>query len=218
MVSDFHTHSLASDGVLSGIELLRRAQVKQYVNIAITDHVGAGALERVIFEVAKDCILAREHYSLNAIVGVELTHVPPSAINDLAREAKALGAQLVLVHGETIVEPVAAGTNRAAVDSPYVDILAHPGLITLDDARVAAQNGVFLEISARRGHSLSNGHVAKVAYETGARLLLGSDAHGPGDLLSDAYADLVAFSAGIDEAGVRKLRDENPNLLLERIG
>ena len=35
----------------------------------------------------------------------------------------------VVVHGETLVEPVEPGTNRAAVSCPEVDILAHPGCL-----------------------------------------------------------------------------------------
>jgi len=90
---------------------------------------------------------------------------------------KTLGAKLVVVHGETIVEPVEPGTNASALISPYVDILAHPGLLTLDEARQAASHDVYLEVSARRGHSLTNGHIIKRGYATGASLILNSDAH-----------------------------------------
>ena len=67
-------------------------------------------------------------------------------------------ADLVVVHGETMAEPVVKGTNRAAVDCEFVDVLAHPGFITLDEARIATANGVHLELTSRRGHSLTNGH------------------------------------------------------------
>ena len=36
---DFHTHTFLSDGVLSPIELIRRALVRGYKAMAITDHV-----------------------------------------------------------------------------------------------------------------------------------------------------------------------------------
>ena len=38
-VYDFHTHTFLSDGVLSPMELIRRAHDKGYAAIAITDHV-----------------------------------------------------------------------------------------------------------------------------------------------------------------------------------
>ena len=74
-----------------------------------------------------------------------------------------MGARVVNVHGETVMEPVEPGPTLAAVSSANVDILAHPGLITPGDAAIAASNGVFLEVSARRGHGLANGHVVKTA-------------------------------------------------------
>ena len=52
-----------------------------------------------------------------------------SLIAPLSCRARALGAQIVLVHGETIVEPVPPGTNHQAIEAG-VDILAHPGLIS----------------------------------------------------------------------------------------
>lgn len=199
MVYDFHTHSALSDGSLSPIELIRRAQVRNYTAIAITDHVGVGYLERIIKEIAEDCALAREHWNIIAIPGVELTHIPPAAICEAAKRAKELGAWLVVVHGESIIEPVEKGTNSAALRCTYVDILAHPGLLTLEEAELAAANGIFLEISARKGHSLTNGHIAQLARLTGAKLLLNSDAHSPSDLLYPDLVHQIAQGAGLNE-------------------
>ena len=89
----------------------------------------------------------------------------------MAQKAKQLGAWIVVVHGETIVEPVEKGTNLAALNSPDVDILAHPGMLSPEEARLAAANHIFLEISARKGHSLTNGHVAKLGLKAGAKML-----------------------------------------------
>jgi putative hydrolase len=122
------------------------------------------------------------------------------------------------VHGETIVEPVEPGTNRAAICSDYVDILAHPGLIQLEDAYLAAQRGVYLEVSARRGHSLANGHVAKMAAQAGATTVLDSDAHEPGDLLTPEFAHRVVLGAGIEEQQVHTIMRENPQKLLQKLG
>ena len=87
----------------------------------------------------------------------------PTEIDGLARQAKADGAALVVVHGETPVEPVAPGTNRAACISAFVDVLAHPGMIAMEDARAAADRGIALELTARGGHNRTNGHVARTA-------------------------------------------------------
>lgn len=161
--------------------------------------------------------MACDHWNIRAIPGVELTHVPAAAIAEAAAMAKKLGAQIVVVHGETLVEPVEPGTNMAAVQSRDVDILAHPGLISREEAVLAKANGIFLEISARKGHSLCNGHVARISKESGAMLLLDSDAHASGDLLTSDFARNIARGAGLDEEAVHQMLELNPTSLLNRL-
>ena len=71
------------------------------------------------------------------------------------------------MHGESPVEPVIEGTNRAGIEAG-ADILAHPGNITEEDARLAAEKGVYLEITARAGHSETNQHVICNGPENGS--------------------------------------------------
>ncbi len=215
---DFHTHTFLSDGVLAPIELIRRAQVVGYRGMAITDHVGPGNLEYVVSTLVTDCRAATSRWDILVLPGVEITHAPTEDIDMLATEAKAMGARVINVHGETIVEPTPPGTNLAAVSSADVDILAHPGLITLEVASIAAKNGVFLEVSGRKGHSYANGHVVRVAREAGARMVLDSDAHAPDDLLTDDFALEVAIGAGLSEADARALLSDGPRQVLERVG
>lgn len=217
MLYDFHTHTFHSDGVLSPIELIRRAFVSGYAAIAIADHVGIGSLARVIKEVSDDCALARAYWNILAIPGVELTHLPPESISEIAQKAKELGAWLVVAHGETLTEPVAKGTNLAAIQSPYVDILAHPGSITSEEASLAAQKGVFIELSARRGHATANPHVALVCQKTQAKLLVNSDAHDEDDLLTSTSVKAILNQAGIADQHHQQILNHNPLLLLERV-
>jgi histidinol phosphatase-like PHP family hydrolase len=215
---DFHTHTFLSDGALAPIELVRRAQVIGYRGMAITDHVGPGNLEYVVRTLTVDCKAATSRWDILVLPGVEITHAPKEDIDMLAAEAKKMGARVVNVHGETIVEPVEPGTNMAAVSSGHVDILAHPGLVTHEVASIAAANGVFLEVSGRRGHSYANGHVVRVAREAGARMVLDSDAHQPGDLLTDEFALEVAMGAGLSRAEAEALLSDGPRQVLERVG
>ena len=214
---DFHTHTFLSDGVLSPIELIRRAIVVGYQTMAITDHVGPGNLEYVLSTLKKDCEMAEKRWDIKVFTGVEITHTPIEDIDLLAKDARALGAQVVNVHGETIMEPVVSGTNLAAVSSQYVDILAHPGLITLDEASLAAENGVFLEISGRKGHGLANGHVANIARKTGATLILDSDAHEPDDLMTQEYAEKVAIGSGLNDKEKETILSQSPLTLIHRV-
>jgi len=217
MVYDFHTHTLLSDGELSPIELIRRAIVNNYRAIALTDHAAISELPRIIQETAEACALARSHWDILAIPGIELTHVPVGAIAEAAKKAKELGAWIVVVHGETIVESVEKGTNLAALHSPHVDILAHPGLLSLTEAQLAAANGIFLEISARKGHCLTNGHVASLAQQAGAKLLLNSDAHNEHDLLTTSLANAIAHGAGLDDTACRQVLSLNPRALIKKL-
>ena len=214
---DFHTHTFLSDGELSPVELIRRASEKGYRGIALTDHVGVGSLERLIREIVEDCRIAREHWDIAAIPGVELTHLPARTIAQAAKRAKELGAWIVVVHGETVVEPVEKGTNLAAVRSPDVDILAHPGLITMEEARLAASNGVFIEVSARKSHSLTNGHVVKTALAAGCKMLLDSDAHDSPDLLSPELATAILLGSGLGEKESKEVLAANPSILLKKL-
>jgi putative hydrolase len=213
---DLHTHCFFSDGVLLPSEQLRRAVAKGYAAIAITDHADASNMEDLLRHLLRFAEDQGEDFPLVFLPGIELTHVAPRSVAPLARRAKALGAALVVVHGETIVEPVASGTNTAAVSCPEVDILAHPGMITLEEAREAAANGVCLEISSRGGHSLANGHVAQVAGKAGARLVVNTDTHTPGDMIDQEMARLVARAAGLGPAEVEAATVGNPQAVVER--
>jgi putative hydrolase len=196
---DLHTHTLYSDGELLPTELWRRAQVLGYRFLGVTDHVDASNFEMVFNR------LQAAAQSLNGgappylIPGLEFTHLPPALIGPLAAAARALGVPLIVVHGESLAEPVAPGTNRAALEAD-INILAHPGLITKEEAALAKERGIFLEISARKGHSLANGHVAKTARETGASLILDTDAHSPGDLITRQQAERILMGAGLSAA------------------
>ncbi|MDY6932060.1 MAG: histidinol phosphate phosphatase domain-containing protein [Halobacteriota archaeon] len=214
---DFHTHTIFSDGELIPSELVRRAFVIGYSGIALTDHVDFSNLDHVQSSVRKAKVL-QEDLDMFVIVGVEITHVPPSRISELARRAKKAGAEIVVVHGETVCEPVASGTNRAALESPDVDILAHPGIITIEEAELARENGIFLEITSRKGHNTTNGHVVKVAREAGASLIVNTDSHSPDDLITDGFALKVAIGAGLYEEDAEVVLRKNPLELKERIG
>lgn len=217
MLFDFHTHTMHSDGELLPIELMRRAIVRGYRGIAITDHASAGNLASALALAIAECRLAEDHWDLRAIPGVELTHLPPAAISETAAEARRRGAELIVVHGETPAEPVPPGTNLAALRCPDVDILAHPGPLDIELAALAARSGIFLELSARRGHCLGNGAVAAVARQAGALLLVNSDTHSPDDILTETFARTVALGAGLSEEEAEAALVANPQQLLEKI-
>ena len=195
---DYHTHTLISDGAFIPAESARRAEMAGYRLLGFSDHSDCATLARQMPMIV-DASRAenRSRSGLTALPGTELTHVRPCQIGEMVRLARELGASYVIVHGETLAEPVAPGTNLAAIEAG-ADILAHPGLISPDEVRLAAERGVMLEISGKRGHSLANGHVAKLALRLGARLIFGSDAHTVGDMPTRDFAERICLASGLD--------------------
>lgn len=212
---DLHTHTFFSDGALIPSEHVRRVEELGYTAVAITDHADASNIHLLLPNLIR---VARELNTVNRtrlLVGVELTHVPPQQIAQLAAESRSLGAQIIVVHGETPVEPVAPGTNRAALEAD-IDILAHPGFITEEEAALAAQKNILLELSGRAGHSLTNGHVAQMARRTGAPLAINADAHAPRDFLTAAMAESVGLGAGLSREEYLQVRHNMGALVARR--
>lgn len=205
---DVHCHSLFSDGELLPSELVRRLEVKGYDAVAISDHADESNFDLIIERISRAALEINRFSATKLIAGIELTHVHPERIAPLVEKARGLGAKVVVCHGETLVEPVIPGTNRAAIEAG-VDVLAHPGLLSEEDARLAADKGVRLELSARKGHGLTNGHVCRLAKRVGARLIVNSDAHAPGDFMTAQFARMVAQGAGLSAAEAEEIFSEN---------
>ena len=195
---DLHTHTFFSDGELIPSELIRRAEFVGYKAIAITDHADTSNFDFLISRSIRVCSDINKRKEIKAIPGIEITHVHPDDFESVAAEARKQGAKIIVVHGETITEPVMPGTNKKALMSD-IDILAHPGLISDDEAELAAEKGIYLEITARKGHSITNGHVAALAKKHGAKMVINTDSHSPSDLITLEYARKVILGAGLNE-------------------
>ena len=215
MRADLHTHSIFSDGELIPAELVRRAVALGHDAIAITDHVDMTNVEFVVRNVVKAAELTSDE--IQVIPGVEITHVPPSKMDKVIAEAKRLGAQIVVVHGETVTEPVAKGTDMAAVMNPEVDVLGHPGFITEEEAQIAVDNDVILEVTGRAGHNITNGHVVNMARRVGAKMVIDSDTHAPENLMDEAAALTVALGAGMTEEEAELALHVTPYEAIRRI-
>ena len=193
---ELHTHTIFSDGELTPSELVRRAMVAGHDAIAITDHVDITNVDIVVPAIVKATELANDY--IKTIPGVEITHVPPKQMAKVIKRARELGALWIVVHGETPGEPVMSGTNLAAVTNPEVDLLAHPGFITEKEMQSAADNGIFIEVTGRSWHNITNGHVVGLARAMKAKMIVNSDAHGHNDLMDEAKAMKVALGAGMN--------------------
>jgi putative hydrolase len=213
---DFHSHSYLSDGETSATDMWNEAEALDHRALALTDHLSLEDPKPLLDRLHREAE-AWDGKGFLPIVGVELTKIPPRRIAEVARASRKLGAEIVIVHGETIVENVPNGTNHAALESGVVDVLAHPGLLDPRDAALARANSVVLEISARRGHSYCNGHVVRLALEAGADLVVDSDAHDPGQLVRMETAQRIARGAGVPEDRLERVLSTTPAELVRRI-
>jgi histidinol phosphatase-like PHP family hydrolase len=202
---DLHTHSIFSDGVLIPSELVRRAESIGLKGIGITDHGDSSNIDFIIPRIVAIAQELNRVLKIRVVPGIEITHVPPDLFKSTVQKARALGAKLVVAHGETIAEPVAPGTNSAALDSD-IDVLAHPGLITEKEVLKAKEKGILLEITVRKGHALTNGHVARLAQKHGAKLVINTDAHEPSDLIDDNLGKQIVCGAGLNEQDYEQMQ------------
>lgn len=209
---DLHVHSTFSDGELIPSEVVSRALFAGYTHLAITDHADPSNLDFVLERISHVCGELRGKVRAKVYPGVEITHVPPGMIASLVSRARERGAKVVTVHGETIVEPVPRGTNMAAI-AAGADILAHPGLITEAEVRLARKKGILLEITARKGHSLSNGHVARLALKSGAGMVYNTDSHSPGDFTPWETAVRIIRGAGLSDRDASRMQENARNLV-----
>ena len=201
---DLHTHSLLSDGCLLPSEIARRYEEKGYQVIAITDHGDYSNIKTNTQAIIEFCQNWPKDSKIKVLPGVELTHIPLEQFLPLTKFARKAGIKIIIGHGESPVEPVRAGTNRAALLSD-INILAHPGNISAADALLAKEKGIFLEITTRRGHSQGNSHIVEIARKIGANLVIDNDSHKPEDILSIDELKNAALSAGLSEDEINQI-------------
>jgi putative hydrolase len=193
---DLHTHSLLSDGGLLPSEVAVRYQNAGFKAIAICDHADYSNIDEIVTSILNFTRNWPPDALIKVLPGIELTHLPLNQFRPLVEYSRSKGIKIIVGHGQTPAEPVIAGTNRAALEAG-IDILAHPGLITDDDVRLAKEKGIFLEITARKGHDKTNRHVAQLALELGARLIINTDSHSAEDIPTYEKMLRVAYKAGI---------------------
>ena len=216
---ELHSHTIFSDGKLLPLALVIEAAFRKVSVIALTDHVDPSNIDWTMKNIVSFVKQIDNKLPIKVIPGAEVSYLPPKMIEEYCKKAKRLGAKLIIVHGESPVESaVPKGTNQAALKlKGLVNILAHPGWITEELAQQAKDNDIYLELSARKGHSQGNKHVAKVAKKVGAKLLLNTDAHSDKDLITQKQALQIAKRAGLnDEEAIKVVRD-NPRELIKRI-
>lgn len=203
---DMHLH--VGDGFLSPAQAMNLAQRAGYKAVALTLRGDV-----TIFDRLAPLRVACKQYSLyagiDAFAAIELVHIPPQLMSESVGLAREAGAQVVLAHGESPVGLAVQGTNSAALLAG-VDILAHPGNISEEDAAVAAENKVYLELTGASGHAVSNALVAARAFSQGCGLVFGSNARSLHDFYdaptSMNFENALIRGACISSENVQRMR------------
>ena len=95
-------------------------------------------LAYVVKTLVIDCAAAFKHSNNLALPCVEIICVPNDDIDEVARDARSLGAKFIAVHGETVAESAEPAASMASLGSDHFDG-APPGLITLEESQIAAK-------------------------------------------------------------------------------
>ena len=216
---ELHAHTTLSDGKLLPAALATEAKYRGAEAIALTDHADPSNLESAVSSLVKFCREVKETLGIKILPGAEISYVAPKDIKKMCQRARSLGAKIIIVHGQSPSEPaVPTSTNHEAVKlKGLVNILAHPGDITVEDVILAKQNNIYLELSTRAGHSNGNNHVATLAKQYGAKLLVNTDAHEEKDLITQEEAFRAATQAGLSsEEAITAIKD-NPKELIKSV-
>lgn len=210
---ELHSHTNFSDGKSCLEDMVNRA-IELNSAIAITDHfIGDGfGINKILYPniSSLDNFLKRkEKYSKifdDVVFGIEITRIDPRKIPEIARAAKKNGL-IVLVHGETKGDNVPAGTNNAALNSEFVDVLAHPGHLSEENALKAKESKAFIEITTREVHKSENQEIIKICKKFDLEMVIDTDAHSTHELIDYEDALMVGLNAELTEDDVKKANE-----------
>lgn len=214
---DLHMHTRMSDGRYFPLELAVTAEQRGYRALCFADHADSANMDVVVPGIARVCKDINAYMKIRAIPGVEMTYVPPVILGDQVNWARKLGANLIIVHGETDQEAIMAGTNRAAIEAG-VDILAHPGFITEEDCVLAKEKNVLLEISTKDFHYEANRHIVGLAKKHGAKLIMNSDFHRTEHFLCKDLIDRTMINSNLSLSDVEQCFKNSWDLFNSKMG
>ncbi|MEM1013177.1 MAG: DNA polymerase/3'-5' exonuclease PolX [Planctomycetota bacterium] len=217
---DLHTHTTASDGTASIVEMAEAAKALGYTFLAITDHsksqIQANGLDADRLLKHADAIRRAndEVKGIELLAGTECDILSDGRL-DYEDDILAQLDWVVASPHAALKQDAKKATDRMlkAIDSPYVNAIGHPtgrlinkrdGL-PLDMAKVitrAKETGTALEINAAYPRLDLNDLHARMAVEAGAMLTINTDAHTTRSLAAMHLGLCVARRAWATKADV----------------
>ncbi len=192
---DLHSHTTASDGVASILEMAEAAKARGYAYLAITDHsksqvIANGLSPERLLKHVKEIHKARDQIKgITLLAGAEVDILVDGRLD----YEDAILAELDIVVASPHVSlkqdaKKATDRIRRAVEHRYVNIIGHPTGRLIDRReglpvefpsifKAAAANGTALEINAGYPRLDLNEHNARAAIQAGVMLSIDTDAH-----------------------------------------
>ena len=90
--------------------------------------------------------------------------------------------------------------------------------MTEEEAGLAVKNDVYVEITSRVGHSLTNGRVVEIGRKAGVKFLINSDSHSYPDLYRENFQKEVALGSGLSSEEYDRIINYNQKEFLKKIG
>jgi DNA polymerase (family 10) len=217
---DLHIHSPWSDGLIEYSDMVKSAKRMDYQYIAISDHsisnyygngLDTGRLIKKI-DFMKD--LRKRYKGINILMGSEVDIRKPDVFDYDPGIIKKLDIAIASLHS-SFTYSVEQNTSRAisALKKDYFDLMAHPtGIVFGNRApifmdtekviEVAAENKKALEINSYYMRlDLDEENAAKAA-DAGAKLVINTDSHRPGNMEMIQLGVDVARRAGLETGDI----------------
>jgi DNA polymerase (family X) len=212
--ADLHTHTTASDGVNTIVQMAEAARDLGYHTLAITDHSKTQAIANGLDEKRLLKHIEEIHQAASRVKGITLwagseVDILADGTLDYSDDILSQLDWVVASPHVSLRQEPAKATERLlrAIDNKYVNVIGHPSgrLIGLREGlspdweelfKAAAKAGVAMEINASWPRLDLNDVHARAALSAGGLLSINTDAHSTGGLSERRWGLLVAQRAG----------------------
>ena len=221
---DLHSHTIASDGHNTILEMAHAARARGYEYLAITDHSASHGFGNAVSPEQLRRQIERVHEAnaatedIELLAGSEVNILPDGSLDYDDQLLAVLDWVIASVHTSfSMGEQAMTERMIAAIEHPLVDAIGHPTgrlierrapyALDLDAVfAAAAAAGTMLEINANPDRrDLSDVH-ARAAVRAGVRIVIDSDAHRVATLANMRWGVLSARRAWLRREDVANTR------------
>lgn len=213
LAGDQQTHTFFSDGHADVASMVEEALRRGEQRIVISDHshlMTSGEIAEQHRQI--DELNVKYRGKIEVLKGVEANILADGSLDLSPEELARFDVVNAAIHrpqeGPSGQLALFRESNTVrllkAMDDPELDVLVHPHSVPADWdalAKKAAQKDVALEINGRdmlrNGRQEAAADMIDAARRHGAKLVIGSDAHTPGDLVDFVYAVRFASQHGV---------------------